>query len=402
DSIGTGQQEEHKSRSIVPPSQFLTQSSAPFTPKKEKAPTTPTLPIDPESLATEKVTILVPSKEDDENMWEKNNSKKNKKKKKNKQSSTTNQQQTELLGDPIEADETQRNEYLARLRLLKQQRELFEELRPKNGNNVNNKISHLSQSRYKQVLQWLDPEKPFYLPQHLRDNPEELERVLQTKMTTTTGPDVSQDTIITLLSFMYDWLKEQGPMSINDARIREYVMENFPAEGKNHINLCGSIKEFLMQSIDFALIDEVICVRDHVVQAQEMTLKTIHERMCSSRYLISDGKKARKLVHLLDEDFKSPEDVKSTCSSTSSSSHVIGSTVSWNSDNTSSVSKSTNHSVAMEARKLSTPVLELNNNANSAKGIKKISSGGMGGLDDFEMPEMTNGSKGENKSENKE
>lgn len=405
DSIG--QPEEHKARTFLPTQRNQSQSPAPFIQKKEKAPTTPILPIDPESLATEQVTILVSSKEDEEFIVHSNANKKNKKKKKNKQSNdTTNQQQTELLGDPMQAEETQRNEYLVRLRLLKQQREYYEDPRQMNVNGVNNKVPHLSQSRYKQVLQWLDPEKPFYLPQHLRDNPEELERVLQTKMTTTTGPDVSQDTIITLLSFMYDWLKELGPMSINDARIREYVMENFPPEGKNHINQCGSIKEFLMQSIDFALIDDVICVRDHVVQAQEMTLKSLHERMMSSRYLISDGKKARKLVHLLEvEEFKQPEDVRSTCSSASSSSHIIGSTNSCTgSDAASSVSKSTNHSVAVEARKLSTPearklstpVLELNNAPSPANGIKKFSSGGMGGLDDFEMPEMTGGNKEEN------
>lgn len=85
---------------------------------------------------------------------------------------------------------------------------------------------------------------------------------------------------------MYDWLKSEGPMSITDARIRQCVEENFPPEANTHVVQCGGIKQFLLQSINFAMIDEVICVRDHVVRAQEMMRKSVVERMNTSRYLI--------------------------------------------------------------------------------------------------------------------
>lgn len=85
---------------------------------------------------------------------------------------------------------------------------------------------------------------------------------------------------------MYDWLKSEGPMSITDARIRQCVEENFPPEANTHVAQCGGIKQFLLQSINFAMIDEVICVRDHVVRAQNMIRKSVMERMNSSRYLI--------------------------------------------------------------------------------------------------------------------
>ena len=75
-------------------------------------------------------------------------------------------------------------------------------------------------------------------------------------------------------------------MSINDDRLRQYVAENFPQEALDHVNQCGGIKQFLMQSIDFAMIDEVICVRDHVCRAQELTKKSVTERMLSSKFLI--------------------------------------------------------------------------------------------------------------------
>ena len=45
----------------------------------------------------------------------------------------------------------------------------------------------------------LDPDNPFYLPQHLRDNPEQLENVLQDKLTTSSPPGLEQETISTLL-----------------------------------------------------------------------------------------------------------------------------------------------------------------------------------------------------------
>lgn len=96
-----------------------------------------------------------------------------------------------------------------------------------------------------------------------------------------------------------------------------------------------------MQSIKFAMIDDVICVGDHVVQAQEMICKEIKDRMINSRYLTrySDGRKAKKFTHLL-------EDNKSTCSSTSSVSQLAGSGVSYasrgTSDSTFSASKTSN------------------------------------------------------------
>lgn len=84
---------------------------------------------------------------------------------------------------------------------------------------------------------------------------------------------------------MYDWLKTEGPMSINDARLREQVTENFPLEARTYVNQCGGIKEFLMQSLKFAMIDNVICVGDHVVKAQELICGDVIDRMNNARYL---------------------------------------------------------------------------------------------------------------------
>ncbi|XP_068243464.1 E3 ubiquitin-protein ligase TTC3-like [Palaemon carinicauda] len=152
-------------------------------------------------------------------------------------------------------------------------------------------------------------------------------------MISSSSPNIENNTISTLLEFVYEWLKFEGPMSINEERLRQYVAENFPQEALDHVNHCGGIKQFLMQSIDFAMIDEIICVRDHVVRAQESIRKTVSERMMSSKFLISDGLKANKFSHLL-------EDGKSTCSSSSSVSGLVASGVS--SHNSRTTSESTN------------------------------------------------------------
>ncbi|XP_064086347.1 uncharacterized protein LOC135201401 isoform X2 [Macrobrachium nipponense] len=271
----------------------------------------PPLPIDPESL--DKVAVVIKPMIDDDLAVP---TKLSKKKKKNKKSKEVIQ--PDLLGDPLDTVERSKSEYVARLRILKQQREAQESDAQNLPRSTGNGFRPADPPK---ISQWLDPENPFYLPQHLQDNPEELERILQTKMIASTSPNLDNSAITTLLEFVYGWLKAEGPMSINDDRLRQYVAENFPQDALNHVNHCGGIKQFLMQSIDFAMIDEVICVRDHVVRAQDLIRKNVAERMMSSKFLISDGRKAKKFSHLLD-------DTKSSCSSSSSTSLLVGSGVS--------------------------------------------------------------------------
>ncbi|XP_069956802.1 E3 ubiquitin-protein ligase TTC3 isoform X5 [Cherax quadricarinatus] len=326
--------------------------------EKSSAPAASNLPIDPESLQTTQITILKPVLDEEESIFIRPGKKNKKKNKKNKASA-----QPDLLGDPLEVPQSVQNEYLSRLRVLRHQREALEgdlTSLPKATSPV---IPGVTPSE--NPLKLLDPENPFYMPQHLRDNPQELECILQTSMMQTTSPNLQQETINTLLDFMYDWLKSEGPMSINDARLREQVSESFPLEASTYVNQCGGIKEFLMQSIKFAMIDDVICVGDHVVNAQELVCSEIKDRMINSRYLTkySDGRKAKKFTHLL-------EDTKSTCSSASSTSQLAGSGVSYVSKGTSDSTLSANKIFYGEANKTATkasvrisPVSFLTNNS---------------------------------------
>ncbi|XP_042873701.1 uncharacterized protein LOC122254197 isoform X3 [Penaeus japonicus] len=332
--------------------------------KKKTPASAPNLPIDPESLESSQVIVLKPMTEREE-LTETKNSKKNKKKKKNKKNKAI---QPDLLGDPLECEQNNQSEYVARLKALKQQREALE-----NDSMPLLKVPLAIPTREtpsEKVLEWLDPDNPFYLPEHLRDNPKALESVLQSKMSANSSVSslvsgIPPESITVLLDFMYDWLKSEGPMSITDARIRQCVEENFPPEANTHVAQCGGIKQFLLQSINFAMIDEVICVRDHVVRAQNMIRKSVMERMNSSRYLISDGRRAKKFTHLLD-------DTKSSCSSSSSASHVAGSGVSYAS---TGLSGTTTSSVKLGNG-------EMNNNSKNS--CKSVRSSFTSGLDDFD------------------
>ncbi|XP_071519097.1 uncharacterized protein [Panulirus ornatus] len=332
--------------------------------KKSYMQTASSLPIDPESLETTQFTILKPDG-GEEQMVQPNPAKRNKRKSKKKAT-------VDLLVDPLESSASVQNEYVARLRVLRQQREAFEadlNTMPKATNPLS--ISVISDLK---PLKWLDPENPFYLPRDLRDNPEELEYILQNKLISSSSPNIQPENVNTLLDFMYDWLKLEGPMSINDARLRQHVSENFHEEARKYVNHCGGIKDFLMQSVKFAMIDDVICVRDHVVQAQELICKDIMNRMTTSRYLIkyTDGRKAKKFTHLLD-------DSKSTCSSTSSTSQLAGSGVSYASRGTSDSTVSATKYVKGE----------MNNNKTVFKTSLKISPDGLEELDTLEIPSVT-------------
>ncbi|XP_045108818.1 uncharacterized protein LOC123503264 isoform X3 [Portunus trituberculatus] len=271
---------------------------------KHKSSQKPQLPIDPESLEKAQVTILKPGAETEEVSPTKS-TKKNKKKKVKKPVNQPN-----LLGDPLEADLCVQSEYIARLRMLRQQRDALE---AGECPNLIKPINVTTDTQKPVVL--LDPDNPFYLPQHLRDNPEELERVLQEKLTTSSPPGLQQETINTLLDFMYDWLKAEGPMRTSDPRLAEQVAENFPQEARDYVIQCRGITGLLMQSLKFAMIDNIVCVHDDVMKAQEMMCQEVMEKMNQSKYLVrySDGQKAKRFTHLLD-------DTKSTCSTTSSSS----------------------------------------------------------------------------------
>ena len=187
-----------------------------------------TYPIEPIDFHNSDYSIL----KHDTNFEDITSNKKKNKKKKKKVNNTSNIPITDILGDPLEMDSavTDQNEYLNRLRTLKVQCDARE------NDHICIKTNSCNNVKSASNCWQLDPEKPFYLPQHLQNNPEKLERILKMKMAKCSSPNLSQDTIVTLIDFMYDWLKTQGPMLVTDSRLRDYVVENFPPEAVTHVN----------------------------------------------------------------------------------------------------------------------------------------------------------------------
>lgn len=84
---------------------------------------------------------------------------------------------------------------------------------------------------------------------------------------------------------MNEWLGSEGPMSINDSRLRDQVTENFPPEAQTYVTQCGGIRGFLMQSFKFAMIDDIVCASCDVVRAQETVCSEVKSKMNTAKYL---------------------------------------------------------------------------------------------------------------------
>ena len=85
---------------------------------------------------------------------------------------------------------------------------------------------------------------------------------------------------------MSDLLKANEPMPITDRRIREHIAEYFPPNALAYVTKCGGIKDFLLQAFQFATIDDVVCVTEKVVAAQDMVVNRIVEKFKTSKFLI--------------------------------------------------------------------------------------------------------------------
>lgn len=85
---------------------------------------------------------------------------------------------------------------------------------------------------------------------------------------------------------MHDWLEAHRPMLINDLRIKDYIAENFPPNAVSYVNKCGGIRSFLLQSFCFAIIDDVVCVKEQVMAAQEAALHSVLDKFKMTKYFI--------------------------------------------------------------------------------------------------------------------
>ncbi|XP_063607492.1 uncharacterized protein LOC134782079 [Penaeus indicus] len=146
----------------------------------------PALPIDPESLEWTNVTVLKPFAEEEQTDEAKSIKKKKKKKKKKATP------QADLLGDPLDASENVENEYVARLKLLKQEKEekmmsnaqlrklkrarALEKKKTLN-NEASDDVGELPSEC--QHVPPIDPNNPFFIPEELREDNVKFEQYLK-------------------------------------------------------------------------------------------------------------------------------------------------------------------------------------------------------------------------------
>ena len=207
------------------------------------------LPID--EINFDNVTILKPSSEPDTVVLSKRNKKKMKEQRK-----VALQANNTLIPDLTLSYTESQSEYAAKIRKLKAQKEAME-----GGVYVPS----------------YDVRKPYYTPDLLYANPETLEKLFHEK----TNPisdfqialnpkfEVSEGTVKNMLSFMHDFIASEGPIHVNDGRLNNHMEEYFQGDCLEYIKHCGGLVKFLLRSVDFALVDDMVCVREDVLLAQK-------------------------------------------------------------------------------------------------------------------------------------
>ncbi|XP_013775188.1 E3 ubiquitin-protein ligase TTC3-like [Limulus polyphemus] len=140
------------------------------------------------------------------------------------------------------------NEYQQRLKHLQENKRMVEE-----GNDYWLQFCALQADRIPQ----LDPERPFYIPQDLRNDSETLETILQS-YGGIGEPDDIRHTKEAIYSYMEEFLNCNGPKLVYDSVISQEV-SSFPTEAQTIISEVGGIANFLLGSIKFALVGDYIC-----------------------------------------------------------------------------------------------------------------------------------------------
>ncbi|XP_076338526.1 uncharacterized protein LOC143240256 isoform X2 [Tachypleus tridentatus] len=140
------------------------------------------------------------------------------------------------------------DEYKQRIKRLQENKRLVEE-----GNDYWLEFCASQSHRIPQ----LDPERPFYIPEDLWDDPEILETILQTY-----GGIGEPDNIRCIKEEIYLYMEEflncNGPKLVYDPIISQEV-SSFPIEAQTIITEVGGIANFLLGSMKFALVGNYIC-----------------------------------------------------------------------------------------------------------------------------------------------
>ncbi|CAH1796260.1 unnamed protein product, partial [Owenia fusiformis] len=141
----------------------------------------------------------------------------------------------------------------------------LEDLEEDNGGAVNVKYSEL------------DSKNPFSVPVHLKQDiakfeseyrPPTTAEVLQARNLDKL-PSETINIQENLFSFFAGYLKEHGPVALDDIQLQR-ELDLFPAEALELIKSTGGLGRFLRQSLQFALMDDVVCLMTDAVHAKKI------------------------------------------------------------------------------------------------------------------------------------
>nr|XP_009665859.1 PREDICTED: E3 ubiquitin-protein ligase TTC3 isoform X3 [Struthio camelus australis] len=123
------------------------------------------------------------------------------------------------------------------------------------------------------TLDFMNPYEPFVIPDYLRGQMEEFEALCE--VSNSNGYQSLLDnnldpTYESLYDYFSQILEAHGPMEINDKLlIGEY--EHFPEEARKIVEDAGGLKPFLLESLRFVMVDNVIGLMKHAVLIKEIT-----------------------------------------------------------------------------------------------------------------------------------
>uniref|UniRef100_A0A8C4XXR1 RING-type E3 ubiquitin transferase n=1 Tax=Gopherus evgoodei TaxID=1825980 RepID=A0A8C4XXR1_9SAUR len=124
------------------------------------------------------------------------------------------------------------------------------------------------------TLSFMNPGEPFIIPEYLRDQVEEFEALYDNVSDTNDYQRLLDNNPDPTCENLYDYfsqiLEEHGPMEIDDKLlIGEY--EHFPAEARKIVEDAGGLKPFLLESLHFVMMDNLIGLMKHAILLKENT-----------------------------------------------------------------------------------------------------------------------------------
>ncbi|XP_006814782.2 E3 ubiquitin-protein ligase TTC3-like [Saccoglossus kowalevskii] len=132
-----------------------------------------------------------------------------------------------------------------------------------------------SSSSSRNAFQLLDDNSPFTIPEHLREDTAQLETNTGTIPQAVPTVDVVANESLreTLFSYFASILDKYGPLSIDDPKLISEFNETFPSEARDLVNSCGGLSQFLLKSLQFAMVENIVCLLKDSVKCKELAMK---------------------------------------------------------------------------------------------------------------------------------